>query len=487
MTRYCSYFMTKGEVSVKIVILGAGFSGQTAALYLQKELGKQHEVTVVSPWPRFTYIPSLVWVGVDHMKPEDTMFELAPVYKKKGINFIQAWAKEIHPDGQYVIVEDKNNKKQKVEYDFLINTTGPHLNFEGTPGLGPDHDTTHSICNVHHAKLARDAYLEVVKRMEKGEKVDIVIGTGHGLSTCQGAAFEYIANIHTDLKQRKLLDKATIKWLSNEPVLGDFGVGGTYAKKNGYVMNSETFAKSLFAEKGIEYQVQTAVKQVEKGKIIWENYDGEVGETHYDYAMLIPQFHGTKIKYIDKDGQDITSKMTNPAGFMLVDANYGKAWDDLSEEDWPATYQSPVYKNIFAAGIAFAVPGPISKPFVNKNGVEITATPPRTGMTSGITGKVAAMNVIDMVYGKEPTHRESMAEMPGACIVSIGKSIVNGSASSMVMYPVTPDFKRYPEYGRDLKVNKLEVGLAGAWIKRILHTMFIYKMKGNIGWSKIPE
>ncbi|HHY66998.1 MAG TPA: NAD(P)/FAD-dependent oxidoreductase, partial [Alicyclobacillus sp.] len=105
----------------------------------------------------------------------------------------------------------------------------------------------------------------------------------------------------------------------------------------------------------------------------------------------------------------------------------------------------------------------------------------------GIIGRVAAENVIDLIRGKEPSHHESMAEMPGACIASIGKSLWDGSAASIVMYPVVPDYKRYPEYGRDLDVSVMEIGLAGAWIKRTLHTLFLYKMKGNPGWSLIPE
>ncbi|NSL52745.1 NAD(P)/FAD-dependent oxidoreductase [Calidifontibacillus erzurumensis] len=471
----------------KVVILGAGFSGQTAALYLRKKLDKKHEVIVVNPWPRFTYIPSLVWVGIGRMKPEQTMFELAPVFQKQGITFIQAWAREIHPDRQYVVTESKDGTKQKIEYDYLINATGPYLNFEGTEGLGPDNGYSHSICNIHHAKMARDAYLKLVSRMEKGEKVKILIGTGHGQATCQGAALEYITNIHNDLVNRGLRDKAQLMWISNEPALGDFGVGGIYAKKYGYIMKSEAFLKSLFAEQGIYYQVQTAVKKVEKGKVIWENYEGEIGETEFDYAMLIPQFRGMNIKYVNKDGEDITSKLTNAGGFMLVDGGYGKNWENLQPSDWPSTYQSPFYPNMFAAGIAFAPPGSISKPFTNKNGTVITATAPRTGMAAGIIGKIVAFNIIDMIEGRSPSHRESMAEMPGACIASIGKSIWNGSAATILMYPVVPDFDRYPEYGRDLKICDMEIGLAGAWIKRTLHSMFIYKMKGNLGWSLIPE
>lgn len=472
---------------VKVVVIGAGFSGQTAALYLRKKLGREHEVTVINPWPRFTYIPSLVWVGIGQMKPEKTMFELAPVFKKHHINFIQAWAKSIHPDDQYVTVQTKDGEMQNVDYDYLINATGPHLNFEGTEGLGPDHDTTHSICNIHHAKMARDAYLEQVQRMENGEQVKLLIGTGHGQATCQGAALEYITNIHNDLVKRGIRDKAKIMWLSNEPNLGDLGVGSVYASKHGYIMKSESFMKSLFAEQDIYYQVQTAVKKVEKGKVHWENYGGEFGETEYDFAMLIPQFNGTRIKYFDRDNNDITGKLTNPGGFMLVDGNYGKKWEELTASDWPATYQSPFYPNMYAAGIAFAPPGSVSKPHTTKNGTVITATVPRTGMASGIIGKIAALNIVDMIEGREPSHHESLTEMPGACIASIGKSVVNGSAASIIMYPVAPDYEKYPEYGRDLKITDMEIGLAGAWIKRSLHTMFLYKMKGNLGWSLIPE
>lgn len=34
----------------KIVVLGAGFAGHTAALYLGNKLGKKHEVTVINKY-----------------------------------------------------------------------------------------------------------------------------------------------------------------------------------------------------------------------------------------------------------------------------------------------------------------------------------------------------------------------------------------------------------------------------------------------------
>jgi sulfide:quinone oxidoreductase len=63
----------------KVAIIGAGFAGQTAALYLGSALGRNHEITVINRSARFLYQPSLVWVGVGHMKPERTRFALKPV------------------------------------------------------------------------------------------------------------------------------------------------------------------------------------------------------------------------------------------------------------------------------------------------------------------------------------------------------------------------------------------------------------------------
>lgn len=40
---------------------------------------------------------------------------------------------------------------EEFSYDYLVNATGPYLNFEGTPGLGPAAGNTFSICTDSHA------------------------------------------------------------------------------------------------------------------------------------------------------------------------------------------------------------------------------------------------------------------------------------------------------------------------------------------------
>ncbi len=67
--------------------------------------------------------------------------------------------------------------------------------------------------------------------MEAGKKQTFLIGTGHPMATCQGAAFEYALNIAFEVAKRKLNHLADIWWISNEYELGDFGMGGAYVNE----------------------------------------------------------------------------------------------------------------------------------------------------------------------------------------------------------------------------------------------------------------
>ena len=329
----------------KIAIIGAGFAGHTAALYLGDKLGADHDITVINRSPRFGYVPSWVWVAIGHMDSEKTMFDLQTVYDNFNIKLVVGTATEIHPDpeDQYVMVDPRDGGEAiQIDYDYLIVTTGANLNFAGTPGLGPDIGNTWSICTRGHAVQASHRYLELVDRMRSGEKQKIVIGTGHPGATCQGAAFEYISNVHKDLVKKGLRDKATITYLSNEPQPGDFGVRGVQVIRGGKIFTSAQFIGGIFKEYGIIDETGRGVKEVQKGKAFWEDMNGVEGETDFDFAMLVPQFLGTKFKYIDKNGADISDKLMNAGGFVLVDAIYGLDYDILVEtpEAWPSVYQN---------------------------------------------------------------------------------------------------------------------------------------------------
>jgi sulfide:quinone oxidoreductase len=472
----------------QILILGAGFAGHTAALHLSYLVRGKADVTVVSPKNRFTWFPSLIWVGTGTMREEETVFALKPVYDKIGVGYIDARAKVINVGTQTVTIEDAAGTASDLHYDYLVNATGPYLNFEGTPGLGPVAGNTMSVCTVEHAVETRERYLEIIRAAQSGKRQRIVVGVGHPAATCEGAGFEYLMNVHADLVRRGVRDAVALTWLTNEPEFGDFGVDGIEALKGGMLVRGASLVRMVLDESNIQAISGVGVTRVEPGKIFYERVGDEPGSIEFDFAMLLPQFRGIPMRYVDGPGTDITESMTMPSGFMRVDANYEpKSYDAYRGDDWPALYRSPFHDNVYAVGIAFAPPHPISRGKKTLSGLAVIATPPRTGMASGIMGRAVAENIALQVAGKTPDHHARMSEMPAACIASMGKSLFSGSAASIIMTPVVRDFERYPKYGRDIALCELDVGLNGGWTKRLLHSAFLWKLQAKPGWQLIPE
>jgi len=479
--------------------MGAGIAGHTAALHLKRILKKSDEVIVVSPNSKYNWIPSNIWVGVGKMNKSQVTFPLAAVYKRKKITFHQALATAVHPAGDaqisspYIEVTytdaNKNGTSAKIEYDYLINATGPKLNFAATEGLGPDGHTV-SVCTSDHAIEAAHSLKAVIAKMKAGQKQTLVIGVGHGTCTCEGAAFEYTFNVEHELKQAGVRDLAEIIYLTNEYELGDFGVGGLIFTQRGFQTTSKLWTESLFRERNIHAILGAHVEKIEAGLIHYELVDGTKGTLSFDFAMLLPPFRGVDMKAFEKDGSDISAEIFAPSGFMKVDADYsGKPYEEWLASDWPKTYQVPKFPNVFAVGIAFAPPHQISKPRKSPNGTLVAPSPPRTGMPSGIMGKVAAVNIAALIKSGKgaKVHTASMADMGAACVASAGSGLRKGSAASMTMYPVVPDYLKFPNTGRSTDDTFGEIGLAGHWIKLLLHYMFIYKAKARFGWFLIPE
>lgn len=483
----------------RVVVLGAGVSGHTAALHLRRVLPSGHEVVVVSPHADWNWIPSNIWVGVGRMGAAQVTFALAPVYRRMGVEFRQARAVAVHPHGDRAearpavdlvhTTADRQGETERLRYDYLVVATGPKLNFAATPGLGPAANSW-SVCTAEHAVEAAEALSREISEMRSGRRRRLVIGMGHGMCTCEGAAFEYTFNVEHELRRAGVRDLAEIVYLSNEAELGDFGVGGMTLTQQGFETSSRLWTESLFRERGVTAVLGAHVQRVDPGRLTYLTLAGVRQELTFDFAMLLPPFQGQGLEAFDRDGADVTSQMFSPTGFLKVDADYsGKPYDRWSPDDWPKTCQSPYVPNVFGVGIAFAPPHPISRPRTAPDGTVITPAPPRTGMPSGMMGRQVAMTVRDMLLhgAQEPTHHASMASMGSACVASAGSGLRQGSAAAMTMYPIVPDPGTYPAGGRSGPDTYGELGLAGHWIKHMLHHMFIYKAKAMPGWQLIPE
>src|SRR5690606_21205096 len=160
-------------------------------------------------------------------------------------------------------------------------------------------------------------------------------------------------------------DMAEITWISNEYQLGDFGMDGMWLSYGSMTMNSHEMVEMIFEYRDIKWIIGGGVNKIEDDLVHYENLAGDHRTDTDDFAMLLSSLSGHGVKAFDKNDNDITEKLFK--GFMIVDADYTpKPYEDWSVQDWPETYQTPSYKNIFAPGIAFAPPHSISKPRKNK-------------------------------------------------------------------------------------------------------------------------
>lgn len=169
--------------------------------------------------------------------------------------------------------QERRGEVRRLASDYLINATGPRLNFDATPGLGPDQGHSLSVCAASHAEQAA-AMEKVVKTARDGECQRIVVGTGHGTCTWEGAAFEYAFNVDFELRETGVRDQCEVAYLTNEAELGDFGVGGMRFKRNGYATTSQLWTESLFRERDIRAVTGAGVTKVEDGLVTYGTLDG---------------------------------------------------------------------------------------------------------------------------------------------------------------------------------------------------------------------
>jgi sulfide:quinone oxidoreductase len=188
----------------------------TAALELRMHLDERHEIVVLDPRERFTFIPSLIWLPFGLRDADDIAFALEPLYDRKGIRFVNEAAAHVDAGGHVVTTASGD----AIEYDKLLVAAGPRLAFEKVPGLGPGSGHTQSVCNPDHALLARDAWEAFLEKPGP-----VVIGTAQG-GSCFGDSYEFLFNVKHRIRKAGLEDVAPVTFVTAEPNLGHFGLGG---------------------------------------------------------------------------------------------------------------------------------------------------------------------------------------------------------------------------------------------------------------------
>ncbi|MFQ5973281.1 MAG: NAD(P)/FAD-dependent oxidoreductase [Alphaproteobacteria bacterium] len=390
---------------MKILVIGGSFGGLTSAYELRRRLpGRTCEITVISRERRFIFIPSLPWVAMGTKTISDISFDLERPLKRKGIGFVESAVLRIDPGQRKVHTEAGVD-----DYDFLVVATGHRSANEALPGLGPFDGPGHSLMSPVEAEEARDAWARFLQ-----DPGAVVVGCAPGAS-CLGPAYEFVFEIHYMLARRKLRHRVPIAFVTPEPFVGHFGVGG-FGK-------ARQFFEGEFEQRDIRYLTSVEVSKITEESV--ELADGKALETRY--SLIIPPLAGVKA-VADSSG------LGNPKGFIPVDRYY-------RHKDFP---------NIYAVGVAVAFPP-----------VEETPVPvnfPKTGHMTEQMARIAAQNIAVEIHGGEKTSHELMAE----CIMDMGDE-----AAHMVADPIRPP----------RNVSKMSKGKRWLWAKRFFAEYYLWKIR----------
>lgn len=150
-------------MSLKIVILGNGVSGITAARHLRKR--SDHQITVVSDeTDHFFSRTALMYVYMGHMRPKDVQPYEDWFWKKNRIDLLRAHVQTV--DFQQKTLTLSNGST--LPYDKLILAVGSQSNKFGWPGQDLD--------GVHGLYHWQD--LEAMERHSQGLQHAVIVGGG---------------------------------------------------------------------------------------------------------------------------------------------------------------------------------------------------------------------------------------------------------------------------------------------------------------------
>jgi sulfide:quinone oxidoreductase len=355
-----------------IAVLGAGLGGVLAAYELKVAARAEDKIVLISKGDVYHFVPSNPWVAVNWRKRKAIEVKLAPVMKRRGIDFNASGAKRVYPAENRIELEDG----AALAYDYLVIATGPDLAFDEIEGLGPG-AFTQSICHVDHAEKAAEAFEAFAKAPGP-----IVVGAVQGAS-CYGPAYEYAMILDTELRRRRIRDRVAMTFVTAEPYVGHLGLDG--------VGDTKGLLESEMRERHIKWITNARVTRVEAGVVHVEevNEDGSAKATHdlpFAFAMMLPAFRGVPaIRGIEG--------LVNPRGFVIIDKHQ----------------RNPTYPNVFAIGVAVAI-APTGK-------TPVAVGVPKTGFMIESMVTATVRNIAALLHGKEPVEE---ATWNAVCLADFG-------------------------------------------------------------------
>jgi sulfide:quinone oxidoreductase len=265
----------------RILILGGGFGGLTAAVELKRLCGDRVDVTVVDREPRFTMGLAKLWVASGRRGAEECVHDRRRV-ERHGVKLVLDEVRALDVGSRRV-----ETAKRTLAYDRLIVALGLDVVPEAVPGL-----VEHGL-DLYHLEGA-ERVNRALEPFAGGDLLLVVCGTPF---KCPPAPFEAALLFRERLQRSGVWERTRFEILTPEP-------------RPMPILPAEHGQKvlELVTALGIRYAPQHKLSRVEPGRALFE---GGI-ERRFDLLIAIPP-HRPPALLRQVPG------LTDQSGLVLVD------------------------------------------------------------------------------------------------------------------------------------------------------------------------
>ena len=263
----------------RILILGGGFAGVTAAEVLSSAVGDEHQITLVSANRRFTFFPALVPMVFDDLEVDEVGADLVAPLHSRNVRFINGEVLEIDIRSKTVRISGTDIDGE-LHFDRLVIAMGRRLATEKVPGF---------FEHAHHL-LGIKAALRFKSAIADFRKGSIVVGLcPEGklpIPVCE-SALALAARFEKEITDKSVTVTAVFPEALDRTLAGS----GLFRDIEG-----------AFASRGIKLVSGFAIDRIDE-KLLLANGREPIP---FDLLMLVPPFRGqTPIQrlYGDNDSE----------------------------------------------------------------------------------------------------------------------------------------------------------------------------------------
>ncbi|MBN8828009.1 MAG: NAD(P)/FAD-dependent oxidoreductase [Sphingobacteriia bacterium] len=252
---------SKTSTQPRIIIIGAGFAGLTAAHELKKN--KNIEITLIDKNNYHTFQPFLYQVASADLAPSDIAIPIRSEFKGyENVHVIMGEVTRVDKENREICLKDG----KIINYDYLIIATGSEVNYFNHPEWSK---YVVSLKTINDALLIRTKVLEAFEKAEIDKKNFVtftIIGGGPTGVELAGSLYELIKQtLKDEFNYVNPNDSKIILIEASEKLLSSFN-----KKLSDFTVDS-------LERKGITLKLGIRVKDLTKNLVILEN--GEIIDT----------------------------------------------------------------------------------------------------------------------------------------------------------------------------------------------------------------